>query len=114
MFLKMSGQNQKRLSISLRIGEGVIEHNREFIAKNVDRERIQDNIVYQREDLREFYQKLFGQALVDYNVSKAILSSEYLSTIFNHKSVSEFQSLPHFFKKGQFGFQGFIPDEMLD
>ena len=50
----MSGQNQKRLSISLRIGEGVIEHNREFIAKNVDRERIQDNIVYQREDLKEF------------------------------------------------------------
>ena len=98
----MSGQNQKCLSISFRINEGVIEHNhREFITQNVD---IQDNIVYQREDLKEFYQKLFGQTFVDYNASKVILSSEYLSTIFNHNPVSEFEILPFSFRKERFWF----------
>lgn len=41
----MSEINGKTLSISFRIDEGVIEHNnRIFIAKNVDGERVQDNI----------------------------------------------------------------------
>lgn len=67
----MNEKNGKQLSISFRVDEGVVEHNnRDFIARNVDKERIGDNIVYQREDLREFYQKLFGQALADYNASK--------------------------------------------
>lgn len=67
----MSEKNGKQLSISFRVDEGVVEHNnRDFIARNVDKERIADNIVYQREDLREFYRKLFGQALADYNASK--------------------------------------------
>ncbi len=67
----MSEKNGKQLSISFRVDAGVIEHNnREFIARNVDGERIGDNIAYKQEDLREFYQKLFGQALADYNASK--------------------------------------------
>ncbi len=67
----MSEKNGKQLSISFRVDTGVIEHNnREFIARNVDGERIGDNIAYKQEDLREFYQKLFGQALADYNASK--------------------------------------------
>ncbi|MCM1168208.1 MAG: plasmid recombination protein, partial [Lachnospiraceae bacterium] len=67
----MDAKNGKQISISFRVDEGVVEHNnRDFIAKNVDKERIGDNIVYRREDLREFYQKLFGQALTDYNASK--------------------------------------------
>ncbi len=67
----MSDKNGKQLSISFRVDEGVVEHNnRDFLAKNVDKERIRDNITYQREDLREFYQKLFGQALADYNAGK--------------------------------------------
>ena len=41
----MSEVNGKTLSISFRIDEGVIEHNnRIFIAKNVDGERVKDNI----------------------------------------------------------------------
>ena len=36
----MSGQNQKSLSISFRIDEGVIGHNRNFIANNIDGELI--------------------------------------------------------------------------
>jgi len=67
----MSEKNGKQLSISFRVDAGVVEHNnREFIARNVDGERIGDNITYRREDLREFYQKLFGQALADYNAGK--------------------------------------------
>ena len=67
----MSEKNSKQLSISFRVDAGVIEHNnREFIARNVDGERIGDNIAYKQEDLREFYQRLFGQALADYNASK--------------------------------------------
>ena len=47
----MSEVNGKTLSISFRIDEGVIEHNnRIFIAKNVDGERVQDNITYCRQD----------------------------------------------------------------
>lgn len=64
----MSGQNAKSLSISFRIDEGVIEHNnREFIANNVDGERVADNIIYTRRDIREMYNELFGQALAEYN-----------------------------------------------
>ena len=64
----MSEVNGKTLSISFRIDEGVIEHNnRIFIAKNVDGERVQDNITYCRQDIREKYDELFGQALAEYN-----------------------------------------------
>lgn len=43
----MSEIKCRTLSISFRIGERVIEHNnRIFIAKNVDGERVQDNITY--------------------------------------------------------------------
>ena len=67
----MSEKSGKQLSISFRVDAGVIKHNnREFIARNVDGERIGDNIAYRQEDLREFYQRLFGQALADYNASK--------------------------------------------
>lgn len=64
----MSEVNGKTLSISFRIDEGVIEHNnRIFIAKNVDGERVQDNITYCRQDIIEKYDELFGQALAEYN-----------------------------------------------
>ena len=93
----MGEVNGKSLSISFRIDEGVIEHNnREFIAKNVDRERIQDNIVYQQEDLREFYQKLFGQALADYNASKKRpyqRISDYYEHIKNGKQEKLFEEI---------------------
>ena len=95
--MKISKQNQKSLSISFRIDEGVIEHNnREFIAKNVDRERMGDNIVYQREDLKEFYRKLFGQALADYNASKKRpyqRISDYYEHIKNGKQEKLFEEI---------------------
>ncbi|MCM1059833.1 MAG: hypothetical protein NC452_06030 [Eubacterium sp.] len=74
----MDTKNGKQISISFRVDEGVVEHNnRDFIAKNVDKERIGDNIVYRREDLREFYQKLFGKAFVIITQVKNICTSAY-------------------------------------
>ncbi len=67
----MNGQNPKSLSISFRVDEGVIEHNnREFIANNVDGERIHNNITYCKRDIREMYDVLFGQALSEYNAKQ--------------------------------------------
>ena len=64
----MSERRKSGLSISFRIDEGVVEHNnREFIAKNVDRARIPDNVIYKSDNIRDFYNELFGQALASYN-----------------------------------------------
>ena len=67
----MSERRKSGLSISFRIDEGVVEHNnREFIAKNVDRARIPDNVTYRSDNIRDFYNELFGQALSEYNAKK--------------------------------------------
>jgi hypothetical protein len=52
-------------------GNANIEHNnREFISSNVDVARVADNIVYIREDVREVYDELFGEALQEYNAKQ--------------------------------------------
>jgi hypothetical protein len=52
-------------------GNANIEHNnREFISNNVDVSRLADNIVYVREDVRDVYDELFGEALKDYNAKQ--------------------------------------------
>ena len=62
----MNEQQNNGLSVSFRIDDGIIEHNnRSFIAKNVVRERIPDNITYKKQNIREFYSELFGEALAD-------------------------------------------------
>lgn len=67
----MSGENSKSLSVSFRVDDGVLGHNnREFIADNVDGERISDNITYVRRDIREVYDELFGKALAEYNAKQ--------------------------------------------
>ena len=67
----MSERRKSGLSISFRIDEGVVEHNnREFIVKNVDRSRIPDNVTYRSDNIRDFYNELFGQALSEYNAKK--------------------------------------------
>ena len=46
-FTNMNENQHTGLSVSFRIDDGIIEHNnRSFIAKNVVRERIPDNITY--------------------------------------------------------------------
>ncbi len=67
----MSEQARKSLSISFRVDSGVIEHNnRKIVAKNVDRARICDNIIYCQQDIKQKYAELFGQALSEYNAKQ--------------------------------------------
>lgn len=52
-------------------GKGSIQHNnRSFSAKNVDRERSNQNIVFVREDLKQVYHELFDAALAEANAKK--------------------------------------------
>jgi plasmid recombination enzyme len=67
-FTNMNENQHTGLSVSFRIDDGIIEHNnRSFIAKNVVRERIPDNITYKKQNIRDFYSELFGEALAEYN-----------------------------------------------
>lgn len=53
------------------IGKGDIYHNnRNFIAENVDRNRVADNITIIKEDVREVYHELFDKALTEYNAKQ--------------------------------------------
>ena len=55
-------------TISLVKGKGSISHdNREFIAENIDEDRIEWNETYIKEPIKEAYEKLFGEAVADYN-----------------------------------------------
>ena len=61
----------KRVSASFCKGKGSIAHNnREFITPNVDKERIDQNIIYQQESLEEAYRHLFGEAVEKYNAKQ--------------------------------------------
>jgi len=58
-------------TISGMIGAGSLAHNRrDFIAENVDPDRVQLNVCYQNENLKEVYKKLFDDAVERYNVGK--------------------------------------------
>lgn len=55
-------------TISGRIDKGSIGHNnREFIASNVDKNRIHENITLVKEDIQTVYHELFDKALNEYN-----------------------------------------------
>lgn len=98
----MSEINGKTLSISFRIDEGVIEHNnRVFIAKNVDGERVQDNITYCRTDIKEKYDELFGQALAEYN-ARQTQSSRRIPDYYEHLKKSS-KGKPYYEIVVQFG-----------
>lgn len=58
-------------SISGIIGKGSIRHNnREFSAKNIDRNRTKDNIILCRENIKDAYHNLFDEALIEYNAKQ--------------------------------------------
>ena len=53
------------------IGAGSLAHNRrDFVAENVDPDRVQLNICYKNENLKEVYKELFDEAVERYNVGK--------------------------------------------
>ena len=58
-------------TISGMIGTGSLAHNRrDFIAENVDPDRVQLNICYRNENLKEVYKELFDEAVERYNIGK--------------------------------------------
>ena len=58
-------------TISFMTGAGSTKHNeRAFIAENVDKDRVQYNIEYCNEKIRDAYQILFGEALKKYNAKQ--------------------------------------------
>ncbi len=66
-----------QMSISFTIGKAsvpkkvnIAHNNREFIAPNIDGSRTCQNVTYVREDIRESYTKLFGNALAKYNAQQ--------------------------------------------
>lgn len=55
-------------TISISMGKGSLAHNnRKFVAENVDRNRVPDNVIYRQENLKAVYHKLFDSALQEYN-----------------------------------------------
>lgn len=53
------------------IGAGSLAHNRrDFIAENVDPDRVHLNICYQNENLKQVYRELFDESVERYNVGK--------------------------------------------
>lgn len=65
---KNSKTGNKKVSLSFRVDSGVIEHNnRDFVAKNVNADRISLNITYKQENLEDKYHELFDKAIEEYN-----------------------------------------------
>ncbi len=55
-------------TISMCQGKGSLSHNnRDFTARNIDRSRTADNIVFVQQDLGKAYNQLFGEAVERYN-----------------------------------------------
>ena len=58
-------------TISGMIGAGSLAHNRrDFIAGNVDPDRVYLNVCYQNEKLKQVYKELFDESVERYNVGK--------------------------------------------
>lgn len=66
-----------KLSTSFTLGKASVPHeanvdhnNREFIANNVNRSKIPENITYIKQDIRQAYQQLFSESLAEYNAKQ--------------------------------------------
>lgn len=60
---------EKRISFCQ--GKGSLTHNnRTFIAENVDKERIKNNIIFKAQPIQEAYQQLFGEAVERHNAQQ--------------------------------------------
>lgn len=58
-------------TISGMVGAGSLAHNRrDFIAENVDQDRVDLNICYCNENIKDVYRQLFDEAVERYNVGK--------------------------------------------
>lgn len=58
-------------TISVTKGRGSVQHNnRQFLTENIDRQRVKDNIVYVKQDIKDAYQQVFGKAVEEYNAKQ--------------------------------------------
>ena len=58
-------------TISFVKGKGSLSHNnRDFVADNVDKDRMDWNIYYIQQSLREAYDQIFGAAIEEYNAKQ--------------------------------------------
>lgn len=58
------------VTLSVRVDAGIIGHNnRTFVAKNVNADKISDNIIYVQKDLKETYKEIFSEALDFVNIT---------------------------------------------
>ena len=77
-------------TISFVKGKGSLAHNnRDFIADNVDKDRIDWNVTYIRQSLKEAYDECFGDAIKEYNAKqkrKDRLKDDYITEIRNSKN----------------------------
>ncbi len=80
----------KEKRISFCQGKGSLMHNnRDFIAENVDRSRIKDNITFVRQDLGEAYEQLFAELTEHYNAKQKRndrkIHGTYYESLFHRK-----------------------------
>lgn len=61
----------KQATVSFVKGKGNVNHNnRKFITSNVDRSKIEDNMIYVQKDLKKFYKEIFQEAVDEYNANQ--------------------------------------------
>ena len=83
----------KEKRISFCQGKGSLTHNnRDFIAENVDRSRIKDNITFISQPVGEAYEQLFGKSTERYNARQKRndrkIHSTYYESLFHQKPSS--------------------------
>lgn len=55
-------------TISISMGKGSLAHNNmRFVAENVDKDRIKNNVIFCQKNIKDVYHKLFDRALQEYN-----------------------------------------------
>ncbi len=88
--MKKGSEKDMATTLSFVVGKGSLTHNnRAFVAENVDKDRIKLDEFYIRETLEEAYNKIFGKAVEEYNLSqkrKDRQISNYLNKIKNSKN----------------------------
>lgn len=84
-------------TISAMVGKGSLNHNnRTFVAKNVDENRIRNNICYVKKSLKKLYHELFDEAVEEYNAKqkrKDRRIDDYYEKIENGKQEKLFHEL---------------------
>lgn len=84
-------------TISAMVGKGSLNHNnRTFVAKNVDENRIQNNVCYVKKSLKKLYHDMFDEALEEYNAKqkrKDRKIDNYYEKIANSKQEKLFHEL---------------------